>query len=271
MGQYEAAGRTTSRRWRSIGKCWGRAPDTASSLNNWAGYFTPWRSMKRQGRITNRRWRSDAKCLGRGTRTQARVEQPGRLHRAMGQYRPPAILRTGAGDQSESTGGEHPDTATILNNLGGLFNSMEQYAAAWPYYEQALAILQKTLGKITPIQRSCRRIWIACSRRLRICWKIRSNNLSALRLFDAYQLIPELKPYHACCRRPRTRRRGCTRRCACGCAAPSLHVKSHAAFAVAELTAHAGIGLGLQAQGGQVQPFAEPRAMTMKGAIQHRL
>ncbi|MPM67004.1 hypothetical protein SDC9_113919 [bioreactor metagenome] len=39
-----------------------------------------------------------------------------------------------------------------------------------------------------------------------------------------------------------------------------LHVQAHAAFAVAELTAHAGIGLGLQAQGGQVQPIAEARA-----------
>lgn len=44
-----------------------------------------------------------------------------------------------------------------------------------------------------------------------------------------------------------------------------LHVQAHAAFAVAKLATHAGVGLGLQVQGGQVQSFADPCADDHEG------
>ena len=45
----------------------------------------------------------------------------------------------------EVLGEKHPDTATSLNNLGGLLDSMGDYAEARPYLEQALAILEEAL------------------------------------------------------------------------------------------------------------------------------
>jgi Tfp pilus assembly protein PilF len=46
----------------------------------------------------------------------------------------------------EVLGDQHPDTATSLNNLGGLLHNMGDYAGARPYYEQALVVLCETLG-----------------------------------------------------------------------------------------------------------------------------
>ncbi len=40
----------------------------------------------------------------------------------------------------KALGPDHPDTATSLNNLGGLLQAMGDLAAARPYYERALAI-----------------------------------------------------------------------------------------------------------------------------------
>ncbi|MDH4136601.1 MAG: tetratricopeptide repeat protein, partial [Anaerolineae bacterium] len=42
-------------------------------------------------------------------------------------------------------GGEHPDTARSLNNLGFLLQAMGDLAGARPYYERALAIREKVL------------------------------------------------------------------------------------------------------------------------------
>ncbi|RJP18113.1 MAG: TIR domain-containing protein [Candidatus Omnitrophota bacterium] len=43
-------------------------------------------------------------------------------------------------------GGEHPDTATSLNNLAGLYNSQGRYEEAEPLCRRALAIREKVLG-----------------------------------------------------------------------------------------------------------------------------
>ena len=47
-------------------------------------------------------------------------------------------------------GKEHPDVATSLNNLAGLYQAQGAYEQALPLYERALAILEKMLGKEHP-------------------------------------------------------------------------------------------------------------------------
>jgi hypothetical protein len=47
-------------------------------------------------------------------------------------------------------GAEHPDTATSLDNLAGLYYDKGDYAQAEPLYRRALAIREKTLGAEHP-------------------------------------------------------------------------------------------------------------------------
>ena len=47
-------------------------------------------------------------------------------------------------------GREHPDTATSLNNLAGLYMAMGDYAKAEPLFKEALEIRQKVLGPEHP-------------------------------------------------------------------------------------------------------------------------
>ena len=47
-------------------------------------------------------------------------------------------------------GPEHPETASTLNNLGGLLNDNGDYAGARTYLARALAILEKALGPEHP-------------------------------------------------------------------------------------------------------------------------
>ena len=44
----------------------------------------------------------------------------------------------------------HPDTATCLNNLAGLYRRMGRYADALPLYERAVAIALPVLGEQHP-------------------------------------------------------------------------------------------------------------------------
>jgi tetratricopeptide (TPR) repeat protein len=52
--------------------------------------------------------------------------------------------------QEKVLGGEHPNTATSLNNLGDLLRAMGDLAGARPYLERALAIREKVLGREHP-------------------------------------------------------------------------------------------------------------------------
>jgi tetratricopeptide (TPR) repeat protein len=47
-------------------------------------------------------------------------------------------------------GEDHPDTAAVLNNLGGLLKEMGDLAGARPYLEQALAVTRRALGEDHP-------------------------------------------------------------------------------------------------------------------------
>jgi tetratricopeptide (TPR) repeat protein len=47
-------------------------------------------------------------------------------------------------------GDDHPDVATSLNNLAGLYDSQGRYSEAEPLYQQALALRQRLLGDDHP-------------------------------------------------------------------------------------------------------------------------
>ena len=47
-------------------------------------------------------------------------------------------------------GSEHPDVATVLDSLAGLYKAQGKYAEAGPQYRRALAILEKALGPEHP-------------------------------------------------------------------------------------------------------------------------
>ena len=57
----------------------------------------------------------------------------------------------------KSSASSHPVTATSLNNLGGLLQAMGDFPAARPYFEQALAILEQSLGPDHPNTQTVRR------------------------------------------------------------------------------------------------------------------
>jgi len=50
----------------------------------------------------------------------------------------------------KSLGAEHPDVATDLNNLAGLYDAQGRYGEAEPLYQRALRIWEKTLGTEHP-------------------------------------------------------------------------------------------------------------------------
>ena len=47
-------------------------------------------------------------------------------------------------------GPQHPDVATTLNNLAGLYRQMGDYEKALPLYQRALEISEKVLGPQHP-------------------------------------------------------------------------------------------------------------------------
>jgi CHAT domain-containing protein len=52
--------------------------------------------------------------------------------------------------REKALGPEHPDTATSLNNLAGLYETTGRYAEAEPLYKRSLAIREKVLGSDHP-------------------------------------------------------------------------------------------------------------------------
>ena len=62
----------------------------------------------------------------------------------------------------KALGPDHPDTATALNNLAGLYQSMGDYAKAEPLYQRALKIDEKALGPEHPDTAQPSTIWRRC-------------------------------------------------------------------------------------------------------------
>ena len=52
--------------------------------------------------------------------------------------------------REKALGPDHPDTATSLNNLAGLYQAMGRHEQALPLYQRALAMMRKTLGPDHP-------------------------------------------------------------------------------------------------------------------------
>lgn len=65
----------------------------------------------------------------------------------MGQYaRAEALYQEALTIREQALGPGHPDTATSLNNLAGLYYSLGQYSRAEPLFQRALSIREQTLG-----------------------------------------------------------------------------------------------------------------------------
>jgi tetratricopeptide (TPR) repeat protein len=52
--------------------------------------------------------------------------------------------------REQQLGADHPDTASILNNLAGLYESMGRYPEAEPLYVRSLSICEQQLGADHP-------------------------------------------------------------------------------------------------------------------------
>ena len=61
--------------------------------------------------------------------------------------------------REEVLGPEHPDTATSLNNLAGLYYAQGKYSLAEPLLKRALAIREKQLGPEHPTQQPASITW----------------------------------------------------------------------------------------------------------------
>jgi len=66
--------------------------------------------------------------------------------------------------REKALGPEHPDVATSLNNLAGLYRAQGQYAKAEPLYQRALAIAEKALGPEHPNVATLRKNYAALLR-----------------------------------------------------------------------------------------------------------
>jgi CHAT domain-containing protein/Tfp pilus assembly protein PilF len=72
------------------------------------------------------------------------LRKQGRLAEAVAAYEKAMQLA------QQALGSEHPDTATLMNNLAGLYREQGQYGKAEPLYRRSLAIRESKLGKDHP-------------------------------------------------------------------------------------------------------------------------
>ena len=104
-------------------------PDTATSLNNLAELYDRWATTPRPNRCTGARWRFAKKRSARSIPIPQRASTTWRSftdHGRLRQSRTAVAARLGI--REKALGAEHPDTATSLNNLAGLYRSMGDYA-----------------------------------------------------------------------------------------------------------------------------------------------
>ena len=95
--------------------------------------------------------------IGECVRSFARNDDPDLLNQQVlqlyqaGKYQEAILIARQLLEICEKVSGpEHPDTATSLNNLATLYESMVDYAKAEPLYQRALAIREKALGPEHP-------------------------------------------------------------------------------------------------------------------------
>ena len=71
------------------------------------------------------------------------------LYQAQGQYQnaqAEPLCQKSLAIREKVLGSEHPDVATSLNNLAGLYQEQGQFEKAEPLYQKSLEILEKALG-----------------------------------------------------------------------------------------------------------------------------
>ena len=87
---------------------------------------------------------------GAGIEWEILNEEVLKLYRA-GKYERAVIVAQEAYKVAEnSVGPDHPDVATSLNNLAGLYRTQGNYAKAEPLYKRSLSIREKALGSDHP-------------------------------------------------------------------------------------------------------------------------
>ena len=150
--------RSTSGRWRSGRRRFGPDhPKVAIALNSLANlYLNQGRSAEAEP-FASGRWRSGRRRWGpiipmsrRSVRRDA--EQSGWALRNAGPLRRGRAATTSGRWRSDekALGPDHPDVATALNGLAGLYRLQGRYAEAEPLYKRALAIREKALGPDHP-------------------------------------------------------------------------------------------------------------------------
>ena len=80
--------------------------------------------------------------------------------------RPSRSYRQALEIRKKVLGDQHPDTATSLNNLAALYQSMGDYAKAEPLYRQALEIRQESPGGKHPTRPPASTTWPRCTSRM---------------------------------------------------------------------------------------------------------
>ncbi|MGA0200155.1 MAG: tetratricopeptide repeat protein, partial [Prochlorotrichaceae cyanobacterium] len=70
-------------------------------------------------------------------------------------------------------GADHPDTATSLNNLAGLYRAQGRYSEAEPLYQRALTVAEAVLGSEHPTTVTFRNNYETLQRQLE--WQLKSE------------------------------------------------------------------------------------------------
>ena len=68
--------------------------------------------------------------------------------------------------REEKLGKEHPDTATVYNNIAGAYLRMGKEKQALTYYEKAYAILRRKLGETHRYTQNTKRGVLYCKSRI---------------------------------------------------------------------------------------------------------
>ncbi len=85
------------------------------------------------------------------------MNAPKKVGKVMGEYKEAEPLHLEALDLHKRLLGEnHPNVATSLNNLAGLYESQGRYTEAEPLYLEALDLLKRLLGDNHPNTKTCR-------------------------------------------------------------------------------------------------------------------
>ncbi len=76
------------------------------------------------------------------------------------------LLQRALAIREAALGAEHPDTATSLNNLAGLYQDLGRPGEAEPLMQRALAIREAALGADHPSTHTVRENWATLRQRL---------------------------------------------------------------------------------------------------------